>query len=71
VSTKSRAVQEPLHDRWWRWDEFGNEAVQRTSVALQANLNCYLDWCAERSLRIGYPLDRINAHRMMAAQYFA
>jgi len=38
---------------------------------LHPKLNSYFDWCAERSLRIGYPLERINAHRMMAAQYFA
>jgi hypothetical protein len=65
------AGDEPLHDRWWRWDEFGNDAVQRTWAALHPNLKAYFDWCSERALRIGYPIDRINAHRMMAAQYFA
>ena len=63
--------EEPLHDRWWRWDEFGNDGVQQTWATLHSNLKAYFDWCSERSLRIGYPLDRINAHRTMAAQYFA
>ncbi len=49
-------------------DEFGNEAVQQTRATLHANLKADFDWCAGRSLRIGYPLDRINAHRMIAAQ---
>lgn len=66
------AGDEPLHDRRWRWDEFGNEAVRRSWTALQANLKSYFDWSsAERSLRIGYPLDRINVHRTMVGQYFA
>jgi hypothetical protein len=63
--------QQPLHDRWWRWDEFGNEGVQQTWAMLHGNLKAYFDWCTERSLRIGYALDRINAHRTMASQYFA
>jgi len=63
--------EEPLHDRWWRWDEYGDESVRLAWNALEANLKSYFDWCIERSLRIGYPIDRINAHRAMAAQYFA
>jgi hypothetical protein len=52
-------------------DEFGNDGVQQTWATLHSNLKAYFDWCSEPSLRIGYPLDRIKAHRMMAAQYFA
>ena len=63
--------EEPLHDRWWRWDEFGKEDVQLAWSSLEANMKAYFDWCTERSLRIGYPIDRINAHQTMAAQYFA
>jgi hypothetical protein len=65
------AGDEPLHERWWRWDEFGDEPVRLSWSTLEGNLKSYFDWCAERSLRIGYPIDRINAHRSMAAQYFA
>lgn len=59
--------QEPLHHIWWRWDNAANHAVWS---ALQDNLNVYFDWCAERSLRLGYSLDRIKAHKNMVAQYF-
>jgi hypothetical protein len=63
--------EEPLHDRWWRWDEYGDESVRLAWGALESNLKSYFDWCAQRSVRIAYPIDRVNAHRTMAAQYFA
>ena len=33
------AGEEPLHDRWWHWDEFGNDAVQRTWATLHPNFD--------------------------------
>ena len=50
----------------WRWDEFGKEPAKRAMRSLEANLKSYFDW-SPTSLWIGYPIDRINAHRTIAA----
>jgi hypothetical protein len=69
--TFAPAGQEPLHEIWWRWDEFGDDGVKAEWATLHANLNAYFDWCAARALRIDYLSTRISAHREMVAQYFA
>ena len=62
------AGTEPLHDRWWSWD---NGATHATWSALPAALQAYYTWCEERARRIDYLVERIGVHRQMAAQYFA
>jgi hypothetical protein len=62
------AGAEPLHHAWWQWHNAGTQAIWN---GLMDNLNAYFDWCAQRSLRIGYPSDRIAVHREMARQFFA
>ena len=62
------AGTDPLHDRWWSWD---NGATHAIWTALPTTLNAYYAWCEARALRIDYPRERIAVHRTMATQYFA
>lgn len=59
--------QQPLHHMWWKWGSAGNPGW----AALAQQLPQHLDWCANRSLPLGYPMDRIAAHKQMVTQYFA
>jgi hypothetical protein len=59
---------QPFHHTWWQWVNAGNQAIWN---GLMGNLNGYFDWCAQRAFRIGYPGDRITAHRELARQFFA
>jgi hypothetical protein len=59
---------QPLHAIWWKWATQANQAVWD---ALGGHLENYFQWYAARSAALGYPADRIKAHREMAQQYFA
>lgn len=59
---------EPFHAVWWKWATATSQSIWD---ALSGNLDSYLDWCEARSAPLGYPADRIDAHRRMARQYFA
>jgi hypothetical protein len=62
------AGQQPLHYTWWRWPNANNQAIW---AALTQNLPAHLDWCAKHALPLGYPSERIKAHKEMMEQYFA
>jgi hypothetical protein len=59
--------QAVLHSSWWRWRNGSNAAIWKK---LQTKLPTHLDWCADRALPLGYPADRIAAHKEMVRQYF-
>jgi hypothetical protein len=56
-----------LHWIWWRWD---NAESKATWSHLAVKLKDHFVWCKERAQAIGYPVDRIEAHRLMVEQYF-
>ena len=55
-----------LHWIWWRWD---NPETKGTWAHLAGKLKDHFVWCKERAQAIGYPVDRIEAHRLMVEQY--
>lgn len=59
--------QEPLHAIWWKWRNADNQAQWD---ALREAVDAHLTWCEARSLAIGYPPERLAAHRKMATQFF-
>ena len=58
----------PLHYSWFRWSNPANRAIWDT---LSQRLSEHLQWCADHSLQIGYPPDRVNVHREMVRQFFS
>lgn len=62
------ASSEPLHAMWWKW---GNNSNQAIWTSLEQSLTKHLDWCSQRCMAIGYPAERVEAHKEMVRQYFA
>jgi hypothetical protein len=59
--------ERPLSGVWWRWHIYRPVDFLRDFVS---KLMDYFDWCEAHSNSLGYPIDRIRAHRAMAAEYF-
>jgi len=57
----------PLKHVWWRWSRNANDPLwsnTRTAVA------AHYEWCASRPETLLYAIERINAHKDLAARYF-
>lgn len=52
---------------WWRWHTYRPVDFLQDFVS---KLMDYFDWCETHSNSLGYPIDRIRAHRAMSAEYF-
>jgi len=59
---------EPLHAMWWKWRNALNGPLWD---AMPGHLDNYFDWYKDRSLPLGYALERIKAHQEMGRQYFS
>lgn len=59
---------EPFHTAWWHWK---NENTAADWNALTPAMAEYFAWCRDRSQPLGYPADRIAAHKEMYAQLVA
>jgi len=62
----------PIRATWWRWfttpsDERWPDLAPRLRDALRD----YFAWCEARATEIGYDLDSIKKHSLLATQYFA
>jgi hypothetical protein len=59
--------QTAMHNSWWRWSNGSNSPVWKQ---LEKELPAHLAWCADRAIPLGYPAERIAAHKEMVRQYF-
>ncbi len=59
--------ERPLSGVWWRWHIYRPVDFLHDFVS---KLMEYFDWCETHSNSLGYAIDRIRAHRSMAAEYF-
>jgi hypothetical protein len=53
----------------WRWWS-KNEDSMRVAEPLLPSLRSYFEWCRKNPVTSGYPPDRIEAHRVLAEEYF-
>jgi hypothetical protein len=53
----------------WRWWSKNADSM-RIAAALVPSLRSYFEWCRKNPVTSGYPPHRIDAHRVLAEEYF-